>query len=133
MGGEMSELVVKPVVTRRERKAFLEFPWTLYRGDPNWIPPLSARPSGGDGGLNRRHPFYERNTVATFWRIAAGRCVGGSPLSSTWGHRAVTGAAGFFQLFECRDDPQAADGLFDACRTWFADKHARLRGPANPR
>ena len=38
----MPELVMKPGSTRWERKAFLEFPWTLYRDDPNWIPPLCS-------------------------------------------------------------------------------------------
>ena len=36
----MSNVVVKPVETRRERKQFLMLPWQLYRDDPNWIPPL---------------------------------------------------------------------------------------------
>ena len=41
-----ADFVVKPVETRRERKAFLEFPWQLYRDDPNWIPPLADEPEG---------------------------------------------------------------------------------------
>ena len=36
----MSDLAIQRVATYRQRKQFLEFPWTLYRGDPNWIPPL---------------------------------------------------------------------------------------------
>ncbi len=36
----MSDLVVRPVASRLQKRAFLRFPWDLYRNDPNWIPPL---------------------------------------------------------------------------------------------
>ena len=36
----MSRIEVHPVRTRREQKAFLLFPWTIYKDDPLWIPPL---------------------------------------------------------------------------------------------
>ena len=40
---------------------------------------------------------------------------------------------GFFGFFECRDDQEAANGLFDAVRRWFADQDIHLlRGPTNP-
>ena len=40
---------------------------------------------------------------------------------------------GFFGFFDCLDDQEAADGLFDAVRQWFADQGIfRLRGPSNP-
>ena len=41
----MSELSVEPVTTRRQRREFLQLPWTLYAGDPNWIPPLLFDPN----------------------------------------------------------------------------------------
>ena len=40
---------------------------------------------------------------------------------------------GFFGFFECRDDQEAADALFDACRAWLAAQGIhKLRGPTNP-
>ena len=40
---------------------------------------------------------------------------------------------GFFGFFDCVDDQEAANGLFDAVRQWFADQDIhRLRGPTNP-
>ena len=39
----------------------------------------------------------------------------------------------FFGFFECEDDQEAANGLFNAVLEWFADQGIRcLRGPANP-
>ncbi len=31
---------VNPVVTRRDREAFLRFPWRVYRDLPQWVPPI---------------------------------------------------------------------------------------------
>src|SRR5690606_7396903 len=40
---------------------------------------------------------------------------------------------GFFGFFECRDDQEAANALFDAARAWLAERNVQeIRGPANP-
>ena len=31
---------IKTVTTKRERNTFLTLPWTIYKGDPLWVPPL---------------------------------------------------------------------------------------------
>jgi hypothetical protein len=36
----MSTIDVRPVSTAAERRAFLTFPWCIYRNDPMWVPPL---------------------------------------------------------------------------------------------
>jgi hypothetical protein len=36
----MSSIEVRPVRTAAERRAFLHFPWRIYRHDPLWVPPL---------------------------------------------------------------------------------------------
>jgi hypothetical protein len=33
-------LEVRPVVTRRDLRAFIKLPWRLYWDEPNWVPPL---------------------------------------------------------------------------------------------
>ena len=33
-------ITLHPVRTPSEVDAFLRVPWPLYRGDPNWVPPL---------------------------------------------------------------------------------------------
>ena len=40
---------------------------------------------------------------------------------------------GFFGFFECVDDQEVANALFDAVRAWFAERDiACLRGPTSP-
>jgi GNAT superfamily N-acetyltransferase len=129
---EMSELVVRPVVTGRERKAFLEFPWTLYRDDPNWIPPLCGDQKEMVGYA--RHPFYGRNRSQTFLAYRGSEVCGRIAAIVNVGHvERYNDPRGFFGFFECRDDQEAANALFDACRRWLVTQGiSKLRGPTNP-
>lgn len=128
----MDSLVVQPVTSKREQKLFLQFPWTLYRGDANWIPPLRTNQRELVG--YRPHPFYERNESQTFLALRGDEVVGRIAAILNRGHIERFGdQRGFFGFFECRDDPEAAAGLFDAVRRWFAERGIeKLRGPVNP-
>ena len=33
---------IEPVTTKRERRAFVDFAWAVYRDDPVWVPPLKS-------------------------------------------------------------------------------------------
>ena len=35
-------ITIEPVTTKRERRAFVDFAWDVYRDDPAWVPPLKA-------------------------------------------------------------------------------------------
>jgi hypothetical protein len=39
-------LSVRPVVSKRDRRAFVDLPFRLYRDDPNWVPPLKGEAIG---------------------------------------------------------------------------------------
>lgn len=39
-------LTIRPVETQRDRKAFIDLPFRLYRDDPNWVPPLKDEALG---------------------------------------------------------------------------------------
>ncbi len=128
----MSNLVVKEAVTRRQRKHFLELPWSLYRGDPNWVPPLRSNQREAVG--YRPHPFYEHNEVQTFVAYRDGEACGRIAAILNRGHNErYNERRGFFGFFECVDDQQVANGLFDVVLDWFAERGVDcLRGPTNP-
>lgn len=128
----MSDIVVQPVTSRRQRKQFLQLPWTLYRGDPNWIPPL--RSSQRELVGYARHPFYEKNDIQTFLAYRSGEVCGRIAAILNRGHiERYNEQRGFFGFFESVDDPAVAAGLFGAVRAWFADRGIHcLRGPTNP-
>ena len=128
----MSELVVKPVLTSGERKQFLNLPWTLYRNDPNWVPPLRDNQKEMVG--YSANPFYDRNRIQTFLAYRDGEVCGRIGAIINYGHiDRYNELRGFFGFFESVDDQEVANGLFDAARGWFADQGiTKMRGPTNP-
>ncbi len=128
----MSNLIVVPVATRRQRNQFLQYPWQLYRNDPNWIPPIRVDQKELVG--YKHHPFYEKNRAQTFLAYRGGEVCGRIAAILNRVHiEYCKENRGFFGFFECVDDQQVANALFDAARTWLAEQgiHA-MRGPANP-
>ncbi len=128
----MADVVVTPVQSRRDRKRFLEFPWTHYRDDPNWIPPLRQNQKEMVGYA--KSPFYQDNDVQTFLATRSGEVCGRIAAILNRGHNErFDERRGFFGFFDCVDDQEAADALFDAVKGWFADQDiGKLRGPVNP-
>jgi GNAT superfamily N-acetyltransferase len=127
-----SAVRVIPVASRREKKDFLRFPWTLYRGDSRWVPPLRTAEKELVG--YRPHPFYEHNAVQTFVAYRGGEVCGRVAAILNQGHiDRYNERRGFFGFFECTDDTQVSRGLFDAARAWFAERDINaMRGPTNP-
>ncbi|MGA2798086.1 MAG: GNAT family N-acetyltransferase [Thermoguttaceae bacterium] len=128
----MADLKIHRVTTRRQKRQFLDFPWVLYAGDPNWVPPLRSNQKELVGYAP--HPFYVRNSVQTFIATRGDEVCGRIAAILNQGHNVhYNERRGFFGFFECRDDQEAAAGLFDAVRQWFADQGVyKLRGPTNP-
>jgi GNAT superfamily N-acetyltransferase len=128
----MSDVVVKPVATRGERKQFLMLPWKLYRDDPNWIPPLRLNQEELVG--YRRHPFYDDAEAQTFLAFRDGQPVGRVSAIVNHAHnRRYKEKRGFFGFFETIDDRAVAHGLLDAARDWLGQRGIQaVRGPMNP-
>lgn len=128
----MSKLEIIPVESRRDRKLFFNLPWDLYRGDPNWIPPLRMV---NKELLNfKHHPFYDDAEIRHFLALRDGKPVGRvaaivNHAHNRWYHE----QRGFFGFFETVDDLDVAGGLFDAARQWFRERGIEaVRGPVNP-
>jgi GNAT superfamily N-acetyltransferase len=128
----MAQLVVKPVRTRSDRSQFLNLPWSLYRGDPFWVPPL--RYSQLELLGYRPHPFYSHAEIQTFLALRGGQPVGRIAAIVNHAHNRIHGERrGFFGFFESENDPAVAAALLDGAREWLANReiHA-LRGPVSP-
>ncbi len=128
----MSKTVAVPVANRRQRNAFLEFPWQLYRNDPNWVPPLRMEQKELVG--YRYHPFYLKNRIQTFLAYRDNQVCGRIAAILNQAHvEYQKERRGFFGFFECVDDPEAAGALLDAARAWLAEQGMEsMRGPASP-
>jgi GNAT superfamily N-acetyltransferase len=128
----MADLEVSPVASWRDRRQFMNFPWLLYRGNPNWVPPLRANLREMLGW--KHTPFYDNSRIQLFLARRGGYVVGRIAAIVNGGHNDYyKERRGFFGFFESVDDQQVADALFDAVRDWLADRGITdIRGPANP-
>ncbi len=115
--------------SRSQARRFLAVPWRVYRDVPQWVPPLA-----GDARRMldvRRHPFYGHSAAAFFLAERSDEDVGRLAVlnNSNFNHfnRSRTG---FFNLFECANDPQVASPLIEAGLDWARSQGLnRVVGP----
>jgi GNAT superfamily N-acetyltransferase len=128
----MSRVEIAPVESRRDRKEFMELIWRLYKGDPNWIPPIRMNQEELVGF--RKHPFYEVNRCQAFLARRDGQVVGRILGIVNQGHvKRFKENRGFFGFFESIDDQEVAHGLFRAAGEYLKTQGmSEVRGPCNP-
>ena len=128
----MPEIEVVAVDGRRALQQFVEFPYSIYRDDPHWVPPLRIAVKEL---LNRsKHPFYANADAEFFLARRDGRVAGRIAAIVDRNHnRFHEENAGFFGFFESENDPNVARGLLAAARDWTFQRGAKfLRGPVSP-
>lgn len=122
-------VAVRKVETRADFKAFFEFPWTLYRGDPNWVPPLlSMRRDLLD---QQRNPSWEYMTGDYFAAWRGEQIVGTVAAYINRRHNEFHNEqTGWFGAFEVYDDQEAASALLNTAAEWVRARGCdTLRGP----
>lgn len=122
-------LRIRPVDSPRDLARFVDLPWRLYRDDRAWVPPLKRDVKAL---LDRAHnPFFEHGAAQPFVAERDGRAVGRIAAIVNAAHNDFHGdRVGFFGLFECEEDREAAGALFGAAEAWVAERGMDvLRGP----
>ena len=125
----MSDIEISEVTTRRERNAFIKFPWQIYANDPAWVPPLIIERKAF---LNRKgHPFYQHGDAALFLAWKNGEIVGRIMASDDPNYNSLHQSnVGCFGLFESIDDRDVATALFEAAANWLRKKgRTEIMGP----
>lgn len=122
---------VKQVSDNREMDEFIRFPWKVYRGNPNWVPPLISETKFILGDKN---PFFRHAEAAYFLARNNSEIVGRIGAIVDRNHINIHNEqAGFFGYFECLPDPAAAKALVDAAAAWLKQRGIEtMRGPINP-
>jgi len=122
-------LVVSAVSGPDEVEMFLRFPWTIYRDDPVWVPPLlSMQREFIDP---ERGPFYEFGQ-ACFFLARRGETVVGriSAHCNSLYEQYHDTETGFFGFFECENNRETAHALFDAAVAWVKQHgKVKIHGP----
>ena len=125
----MSQIAVSQVASRKDRDAFIKFPWQIYRDDPAWVPPLLIERKAF---LDRkRHPFYKHGDATLFLAKRNGEIVGRIMASDDPNYNSLHQSnVGCFGLFDCIDNCEVAEALFRAAGEWVRAKgRDEIMGP----
>ena len=117
---------------RNTAREFLKFPAKLYKNEPNWIRPLDQ---DIEGVFDKKKNKTFRNGKCTRWILKnENRIIG--RIAAFVNNRTAnkdndqpTGGIGFF---ECENDQEAANLLFDAGKQWLEENGMEaMDGPIN--
>lgn len=110
-------------------KQFMRFAWEIYKDDPHWAPDLVMDLKKRLD--KKRHPFFEFGDADFFLAFKDGRLAGRiAAVSNPTHNEKFRETTGFWGFFECRNDQEVANALFDAVRDWNKAKGMTvMRGP----
>jgi GNAT superfamily N-acetyltransferase len=122
---------VEPVTSKQGVLELVEFPFKLYDGDPNWVPPLiEERRDFLDPNKN---PFFDHARYQLVLARRNGELVGTIGAVVDDNHNAFHNERmGAFGFFESIDSQEVADALIGAAEDWArAQGMTIMRGPMN--
>lgn len=124
-------ITIMPVETKSQRAEFIDFPHDLYLDDSNYVPELFV---GQNDLLNsNKHPFYLHSSAQPFLAYQNNQVVG--RILAIWNehHNSFNKVnEGQFGFFDCIDDQEVANKLFDAASDWVKRKGGnKIVGPIN--
>ena len=129
----MSEaLEIVPVTNKRQLNTFIKVPWKIYRGDPNWVPPLLIEQRTT---LNtKKNPFFLHSRIQNYLAYRDGIPVGRiSAIVDDNYNEFQKAKSGFFGFFESINDKNVSRALLSAAAKWIREQGMnRMLGPTNP-
>jgi hypothetical protein len=117
---------------KKDLKEFVDLPWSIYKNDSNWVPPLKMAVKDL---LNvNKHPFYQTAEVKAWLAELDGVIVGRIMAINNHAYNKYTNSKlGFFGFFESINNQEVANLLFktaeEAVKSWGLDG---IQGPMNP-
>jgi hypothetical protein len=67
-------LTIRPVESKKDKKAFVDFAWDVYRSDPAWVPPLKDEVHGLI--TPGKNPWFEHGKAKLWLAERGGKVVG---------------------------------------------------------
>ncbi|MEO0982638.1 MAG: hypothetical protein AAFX03_08305 [Pseudomonadota bacterium] len=125
-------VTVNEAVDPADKKAFLDLPYRLYRGDPTWRPPLRFERAEQ---INPKKNPGLANIESAYWLArrdgeVVGRCASFVNHAHLDAHKDETGHFGFLDVQE--DDQDAVGALIKACEDWLRARGMKaIGGPYN--
>lgn len=129
----MNEIIVRPINSKKDEKLFLKFPYdVIYKNNSAWVAPLYQDRKKLIDKI--KNPFYKHSLAEFFIAEQNGKIVGRIGAIVNKNHNIEhNDKIGFFGFFECIDNQEIANKLFDEAKNFlFANGMTQMRGPANP-
>ena len=129
----MTDIKIRLVSTKADKQAFVDLPFRLYAGDPNWVPPLKSEVMATI--TPGKNPWFEHGVAQLFLAERDGHIVG--RISAHLDYLALAqppeqgmgpgvGNWGFFEA----EDADVAKVLIGTAEGWLRDKKmVRALGP----
>ena len=127
----IKKITIKKVESKADLKTFIQIPWTVYKNDKNWVPPLISMDKER---FDPEKGAYFKNAEAQFFIAFRGeRPVGRIVAHINHTHNKFhKDKVGFFGFFECMPDYEAAEALFVSASDWLKERGRDIiRGPMN--
>lgn len=123
---------IVPVTTSKLKKKFIDFEWTVNENTPNWVSPL--RMERFKVLDTKKNPFYSHSEIQLFLAYKNGKITGRIAAITNQNYNEFQqDNAGFFGFFDCFNDQEAANTLFQTAANWLKEKGKDVMyGPMNP-
>ncbi len=123
-------LEIREVSGKRALKTFIRVPWSIYRNDPNWVPPLMIERREA---FSPRHPYFKHARWRAWIAYQDGKPVGRISAQIDQLHLDQHDTkTGFFGLIEAPDDDEVFMALFKTAENWLRDEGMQeVIGPFN--
>jgi len=121
-------LQILAVTDRRGLDDFIEVPFSIYRNDPNWVPPLRFERREA---LARTQPLSEHAQWQLWVAYRDGKPIGRISAQVDRLHLDQHhDQTGFFGFLEAPDEPMVFNALFATAEAWLREHGViRVRGP----
>ena len=127
----MGTISVKPVTSKQDIKRFLDFPYDLYRGEPNWVAPLRFEQAAR---INpKKNPGLAEIDLQMFLAEQDGKIVGRIAALVNQNHlERHKDGAGHFGFYDAVPGEAVSRALFEVAEDWLRQRGMRkIVGPYN--
>ena len=114
---------------KKQKRDFLDLPFQIYADIPQWVPSLRM-----DDRIRldpKRYPFYQHSQAAFFLAYEGDHTVGRiAVIDNRLYNQHNKETTAFFYLFECENNREVADALFESACDWARPRGlTKLLGP----
>lgn len=124
-----NNLEIRTVESKSDRDAFIRLPFSVFKDDPYWVPPLVMERR--DHLSEKKNPYFEHAETQLFTAWRNGQCVGRISAQICALHQArYNDATGQFGFLDAIDDDSVFAALLTTAENWLRDRGMKCaRGP----